>query len=51
VLRAEALVWLEKAYRDRDGYLWLWLNLDQRFDSLRAEPRFSALLDGMRLPD
>jgi TolB-like protein/DNA-binding winged helix-turn-helix (wHTH) protein/tetratricopeptide (TPR) repeat protein len=46
----EAFAWLEKAYRDRDGYLWLWLNLDQRFDTLRPDPRFSALLDGMRLP-
>jgi hypothetical protein len=45
----EAFIWLEKAYRDRDGYLWLWLNLDQRFDSLRSDPRFSALLDGMQL--
>jgi TolB-like protein/DNA-binding winged helix-turn-helix (wHTH) protein/Flp pilus assembly protein TadD len=48
--QTEAFVWLEKAYRDRDGYLWLWLNLDQRFDSLRRDPRFGALVDRMRLP-
>jgi len=48
--RTEAFAWLEKGYRERDGYLWLWLNVDPRFDSLRATPRFIALLDNMRLP-
>ena len=41
----EALYWLEKTYEERSG-LWvlLWANQFPFFDSLRAEPRFKALL-------
>ena len=38
-----AFVWLEQAYEDRDPYLTL-LNADPVYDSLRADPRFTALL-------
>jgi hypothetical protein len=38
-----ALAWLEKAYEDRDPYVIL-LNADPVYDSLRADPRFIALL-------
>ena len=48
--RTEAFACLEKAYSERDGYLWVRLNLDPRLDALRSHPRFIALLDKMRLP-
>jgi hypothetical protein len=34
---------LEKCYQDQDGACW-WLKIDQRYDSVRNEPRFQALL-------
>ncbi|MBI2956055.1 MAG: protein kinase, partial [Acidobacteria bacterium] len=34
---------LEEAYVQRDGWL-IFLNVDQRFESLRSDPRFPALL-------
>ncbi len=39
-----ALLWLEKAYDDRCGWLALWLKVDPRFDSLRTNLRFQKLL-------
>jgi len=39
---------LEKAYAERETYLVL-LNVDPRFDGLRAEPRFHDLLRRVRL--
>jgi TolB-like protein/Flp pilus assembly protein TadD len=38
-----ALDRLEKAYEDREGFIPL-INVDPRFDGLRVEPRFKALL-------
>jgi TolB-like protein/DNA-binding winged helix-turn-helix (wHTH) protein/Flp pilus assembly protein TadD len=38
-----ALAWLEHAYAERDPYLTL-LNVEPVYDSLRAEPRFTALV-------
>ena len=46
----EALAWLEKAYQQRDGGLWIRLNVDPRFDSLRPEPRFRAIIENIHLP-
>ena len=40
----QALVWLEKAYEDRSGWLALWLKVDPKFDGLRADERFRDLL-------
>jgi TolB-like protein len=46
---AQALAWLEKAYDDRSFFL-VSLNVDPRFDHLRAEPRFRALVQRVGLP-
>ena len=46
---AEALGWLEKAIEERSLPL-KWIGVDPLFDSLRAEPRFQALLKRMGLP-
>ena len=40
--KAKALDWIEKAYEDRDPFLW-W-NADRLYDSVRNEPRFQALM-------
>ena len=45
--RARALDYLEKAYAQDSQWLG-WLGLDKAFDSLRAEPRFAALLKKLR---
>ena len=45
----QAMAWLDRAYRERS----LWLNsipVDFRFDGLRADPRFTALLKKIGLP-
>jgi hypothetical protein len=39
----EALEWLEKAF-EQHSPMMAWLKVDQRFDSLREEPRFQDLL-------
>jgi serine/threonine-protein kinase len=39
----QTLAWLEKAYEEHNGWL-VFLNVEPRFDSLRAEARFGALL-------
>jgi TolB-like protein/Flp pilus assembly protein TadD len=44
----QAFAWLEKAYADRDPYLTL-LNADPVYDTLRADPRFTALLKNIGL--
>ncbi len=43
-----ALEWLNKAYVDRTPRLTLF-RVDPRFDSLRKEPQFTALLNKMGL--
>jgi serine/threonine-protein kinase len=39
----EAFAWLEKAFAARYGWL-IWLNIEPRWDSLRADPRFTDLV-------
>jgi hypothetical protein len=39
---------LEKSYQDQDGVCWQ-LKIDQRYDSLRNEPRFQAILKNVGL--
>jgi len=48
--RAQALDWLETAYRVRDPGL-LQLKVDFLLDPLRSEPRFESVLANMRFPD
>jgi eukaryotic-like serine/threonine-protein kinase len=43
-----AFDWLEKAYQDRRGWL-AYLKIEPVLDDLRADPRFNALLERMRL--
>jgi len=40
----EAFRCLEDAYRQRDGWLALWLTVDPRLDGLRPDPRFGQLV-------
>jgi serine/threonine-protein kinase len=44
----QALVWLERAYAQRDAAL-VWIKVHPRIDCLRGEPRFADLLARMRL--
>ena len=47
--KKEAFWWLEKAY-DEHSPMMAWLEVDQRFDSLRQEPRFQDLVRRVGLP-
>lgn len=42
------LAWLDKAYQDRSGWL-VFLEIEPRFDNVRSEPRFTALLHSIGL--
>ena len=44
----QAFAWLEQAYAERDPYLTL-LNADPVYDRLRADPRFTALVQKIGL--
>ncbi len=44
----KAVEWLQKAYEDRSAYL-VYLNVEPVWDSLRSDPRFTDLLQRMRL--
>ena len=46
----EALRWLEKAYAERNPHLFF-LNVEPKWDSLRADPRFVDLLKRLRFPE
>ena len=46
--REEALRWTEKA-GEAKGLISVWINGDPRFDPLRGEPRFQAVIRRMNL--
>ena len=41
--KEEAFEWLDRAYEERAEWM-IYLSVDPRFDTLRAEPRFKELL-------
>jgi adenylate cyclase len=44
----EAFSWLNRAYRERSSWL-AWIKVEPRFDALRSDDRFTALLRRMKL--
>ena len=48
--RDSAFAWLERAFRERVGVL-MFLTVDDRFETLRSDPRFRDLARRMGLPD
>jgi len=46
--KVKALGWLERARENHESPL-VWIKIDPRFDSLRNEPRFKAILREMKL--
>ncbi|MBI4468232.1 MAG: protein kinase [Acidobacteria bacterium] len=47
----KAFEWLDKAYKERTGVLWLRLNVDPYWDNLRSDARFVDLLRRVGLPE
>jgi len=47
--KEQAVRWLEKAYADRSGAL-IQPNIESRFDALRQDARFAALIKRIGLP-
>lgn len=45
-----AFEWLEKAYTERDQYLFYNLKTDYHFDGIRSDPRYANLLQRIGLP-
>jgi hypothetical protein len=45
----EAFKWLERAFDERSHWL-VWLRLDPRWENLRGDPRFRAMVQRMKYP-
>jgi tetratricopeptide (TPR) repeat protein len=45
-----AFEWLEKAYTQRDQFLFYNMKVERDFDSLRSDPRYADLLQHIGLP-
>jgi hypothetical protein len=45
-----AFEWLEKAYTERDQYLFYNLKIAYHFDGIRSDPRYEKLLQRIGLP-
>ncbi|OGD24712.1 MAG: hypothetical protein A2Y69_01115 [Candidatus Aminicenantes bacterium RBG_13_59_9] len=46
---AQAFEWLSKAFEERSGFL-VYIKCDRRFDGLRSDPRYAALIKRIGLP-
>jgi TolB-like protein/tetratricopeptide (TPR) repeat protein len=44
----EAFAWMDKAYQERSG-LFVWLQIEPKFDPIRSDPRFDELVRRMGL--
>ena len=44
----QVFAWLDKAYEERDQWLNL-MSVDPAYDGIRADPRFVAMLDKIKL--
>ncbi len=42
--KEQAFAWLERAFRERDPYLLIYLRTHHRYDVLRSDPSYAALL-------
>ncbi len=50
--KPQALAWLEKAYKTKEGAMWLaFLNVSPWFEILRSDQRFQDLLRRMNFPE
>lgn len=47
--REQTIAWLRKAFAERSSWL-VWSNVEPRFDWLRNDPDFVALMDAMKFP-
>lgn len=47
--QTRAMEWLDKAYEARCSWI-IWVNVDPRFDDIREDPPYRALLRRMGLP-
>jgi adenylate cyclase len=47
--REHTLPWLKKAFEERSSWL-VWTNVEPRFDWLRGDPEFAAMMESMRFP-
>ncbi len=48
--KKQAFAWLEKAFKEHDPYLLIYLRTHHRYDVLRSDPRFQDLLRKIGLP-
>jgi tetratricopeptide (TPR) repeat protein len=47
--REQTLAWLRKAFDERSSWL-VWSNVEPRFDWLRSDQEFTALMNAMKIP-
>ncbi len=49
-MKEDAFKWLQKSY-EAHSICVIWLNSEPRFDPLRSDPRFAALVRQVGLPE
>ena len=47
--REQTVAWMRKAFEERSSWL-VWSNVEPRFDWLRDDPEFAALMNAMKFP-